>query len=338
MRRMMNRSGRRAWLRQAIAVGACAVALPWRLAAAQTRLGTFPAKPVQLIVPYPPGGSNDNTARLVAKQLAEAWGQPVVVENKPGAGGVIGAAALARSAPDGYTLALVSLSFTTSAAAMPKLPFDPVKDFVPVARAGSGAFVVLVSPKLGVKSLGELVALARKAPGRLTYGSSGVGSSNQFATELFMNSTGVQMVHVPYKGMTPVMTDLVGGHVDLVFATLSSAQVVLANRSVLALAVTSTKRIPQLPDVPTVAEAGVSGYRFDGWSGFLAPAGTPPALVDFLNASINRAMAAPEVARALAVEGMAPFEPLGPEAFRKIVVDDLERWRKIARERGIRAE
>ena len=322
----------------AIAIVASAVFSPYPPAQAQALNGRFPTKPVQLIVPYPPGGSNDNTARLVAKQLTQAWGQPVIIDNKPGAGGVIGATALARSAPDGYTLALVSLSFTTSAAAQPKLPFDPVKDFIPVARAGSGAFVILVSPKLEVKNLGELVAMARKAPGRLSFASSGVGSSNQFATELFMDLTGVRMTHVPYKGMSPALTDLAGGHVDVVFATLSSAQALLGNRSVHALAVTSRKRIAQLPEIPTAAEAGVAGYQFDGWSGFLAPAGTPPALVAFLNQSINRAMASPEVAGALAAEGMTTFEPIGQEAFRKIVEDDLERWKRIARERGIRAE
>lgn len=329
---------RRALLLQAIATGACAIALPCRVATAQTPIEKFPTKPVQLIVPYPPGGSNDGTARLVAKQLAQVWRQPVVIDNKPGAGGIIGATALARSVPDGHTLALVSQSFTTSAAAQAKLPYDPVKDFVPVALAGSGPFVILVSPNLGVKSLRDLVAMARKEPGRLTFGSSGVGSSNQFATELFMDVTGVQMVHVPHRGISPAIVDLAGGHLDVVFTTLASAQAMLANRSVRLLAVTSQKRMRQLPEVPTAEEAGIAGYQFDGWSGFLAPKGTPPALVTFLNASINRAMASPEVANALAAEGMTPFEPVGPEAFRKIVMDDLERWKRIARERGIRAE
>jgi tripartite-type tricarboxylate transporter receptor subunit TctC len=268
----------------------------------------FPWKPMRLIVPYPPGGSNDNVARLVAAALSKTFGQTVLIDNRPGAGGVIGLDALSKSPPDGHTLVLVSSSFATSAAVQPKLPFDPQADFEPVARAASSAFVVLVSPHLGFQDLKGLIEVAKARPGKVTYGSSGIGSANQFVTELFASAAGIQMVHVPYRGMTPALTDLAGGHLDVVFTTASSAHAFLSGRKVIALAVTSSERMASLPTVPTCLESGLPNFGVDGWAGFMVPRGTPPATIAALNKAINGAMSSPEMAKTLADEGSAPFK------------------------------
>lgn len=244
---------------------------------AQARPDGFPTRPVQLIVPYPPGGANDNTARLAAKELAQQWGQPVVVDNRAGAGGVIGATALARAKADGHTIGLVSISFATSAAVQ-KLPYDPLADFVPLARASVVPFVLLVSRRVSAGDVSSLVALARRAPGKITYGSSGIGSSNQFATELFLSEAGVQMTHVPYKGAAPAINDLMAGHLDVMLSSTTSAAPLLAAGNVRALALTSAKRSPDFPQLVTIAESGLPKYSFEAWSGFLAPAATPSAL------------------------------------------------------------
>lgn len=325
---------RRTWLGQAFAL-ATGATLPFGAARAQP---AYPTRPVTLIVPYPPGGSNDNVARPLARELSKVWGQPVVVDNRPGAGGVIGAAALARSAPDGYTLGLVSSSFTTSAVVQKNLPFDPVKDFAPVARANVNSFVLLVSPALKANNLAELVALMKKSPGKFSYGTSGVGSINQFGTELFANLTGTKLIHVPYKGMAPALTDLAGGHVDIVLASVPSAHGLLVNKTARALAVTSAARLADFPEIPTAVEAGVPGYEFEAWSGFLAPARTPEPIIQFINKAINAAAVSPDVAKSMALEGANNFQASTPEGFRAMVNADLQRWKKIAVAQNIQAE
>lgn len=298
----------------------------------------FPSKPLQIIVPYPPGGSNDKLARLIGQQLARKFGQPVVVDNRPGASGMIGAAALAKSTPDGHTLALVSSSFATSAAVQSKLPFDPLKDFEPVARISSDSLVLLVSRQLGVQNLQGLIALARQRPRGLTYGSSGIGSVNHFAAELFMGAAGISLVHVPYRGMTPALTDLTGGHLDMVITSAISAHAFLADRKILAIATTGAERLTNLNAIPTCRESGLPGFVLDAWAGFLAPAGTPTTTVALLNSAINDAMRSSDLVNALAVDGSTAFQSLSSSEFRKLVQGDLAQWRSIAKAKNISAD
>lgn len=304
---------------------------------AQASEDQFPSRPITILVPYPPGGSNDVFARVIADQLARKFGQPVIVENRPGASGLIGLGVVARARADGYTLALVSSSFTTAVAVQAKLPFDPVRDFQPVARINSSPLVILAAPRAGAKSLGDFIAIARQHPRQLNYGTSGVGSINQFAAELLASAAGIQLVHVPYRGMSPALSDLASGQIDMVITSLPSAQVFLADRRVVALATTGDERMPGLPSVPTCRESGLVDFTLNGWAGILAPGRTPPATVALLNAAINEAMTSPESQKALAGDG-STFQPLGPAAFASQVYKDLARWREIARAKNIRAE
>lgn len=297
----------------------------------------FPSRPITLIVPYPPGGSNDVFARLIGDQLARKFNEPVLVDNKPGASGLIGLGALARAPADGHTLALVSSSFTTAAALQAKLPFDPVRDFQPVARINSSPLVILAPARSGAKNLGEFIAMARKRPRELNYGTSGVGSINQFATELLASATDTQLVHVPYRGMAPALTDLASARVDLVITSLPSAQAFLADNRVIALATTGEERMPGLPNVPTCREAGLPGFTLTAWAGVLAPGRTPAATVALLNSAINEAMNSAESRKALAVDG-ATFQALTSAAFSSLVQGDLVRWREVAKAKNIQAE
>lgn len=297
----------------------------------------FPSRPITLIVPYPPGGSNDLFARLLADQLGRTFGQPVVVDNKPGAGGLIGLAQLARAPADGHTLALVSSSFATAAALQPKLPFDPVRDIAPVARITSSPLVVLVPARSSARSLAEFIAAARKQPGQMNYGTSGVGSVNQFASELLASAADIQMVHVPYKGMAPALADLTAGRLDMVVTSLVSAQAFLADQRLRVLATTGEERMAALPQVPTCREAGLAGFALTAWGGVLAPGRTPPPTLALLNAAINEAMGSAESRKLLAVDGSI-FQPLPPGPFASMVQGDLVRWREIAKAKNIQAE
>jgi len=324
---------RRMVLRLGSALG-LSLMLPTGVGAADA---SFPSKPLQIIVPYPPGGSNDKLARLIGQQLARKFGQPVVVDNRPGASGMIGAAALAKSAPDGHTLALVSSSFVTSAAVQSKLPFDPLKDFEPVARISSDSLIFLVSRQLGVQNLQGLIALARQRPAMLTYGSSGIGSFNHFAAELFMDAAGISLVHVPYRGMTPALTDLTGGHLNMVITTAASAHAFLTDRKVLAIATTGAERLATLNAIPTCRESGLPGFVLDGWTGFLAPAGTPKTTITLLNNAINDAMRSSDIAKVLLQDGSA-FQPLNSADFKTLLQNDLAQWRTIAKAKHISAD
>jgi len=297
----------------------------------------FPSRPITLIVPYPPGGSNDIFARLIGDQLTRRFNQPVLVDNRPGAGGLIGLSTLARAKADGHTLALVSSSFTTAAALQAKLPFDPVRDFQPVARINSSPLVILASARSGAKSLSEFIAMARKRPKELNYGTSGVGSINQFAAELLAIATDTQLVHVPYRGMASALTDLTSGRVDMVITSLPSAQPFLADNRVVALATTGDERMSGLPNVPTCREVGLSKFTLTGWAGVLAPSHTPAATVALLNSYIHAAMNSAEIRKALDVDG-AIFQPLTSAAFASLVQGDLARWRDVAKAKNIQAE
>ncbi|HST01710.1 MAG TPA: tripartite tricarboxylate transporter substrate binding protein [Usitatibacter sp.] len=297
----------------------------------------WPARPVTIIVPYPPGGSNDVFARELGKKLSDAWKIPVVIDNRPGGGGSIGAALVARAKPDGYTFCLLSSSFTTNAAVQKELPFDPVNDFAPVAMVAKGPMLLTVSNKLPVNSTLELFALARKDPGKLNYGSSGVGSTNQFATELLMDAAKIKMTHIPYKGMSPAITDTIAGNVDVLIASAPSIYPQVKAGRVKALGVTSAAAFAPIPDLRPVAQMGAPGYSFELWWGILAPKETPPEIVIQANIDVNKILDTPEMKQTFAHEG-AEAAPMSAAAFAATIQREIEGWKSIAKAANIQAE
>ena len=298
----------------------------------------YPSKPVKLIVPFPPGGTADILARLLGEKLSASLGQQVVAENRAGAAGGIGAAAAAKAPADGYTLFMGTTGTQTiNPAVNPKLAYDPLKDFAPVSNFAASPFALVVHPGLPAKSVRELVALAKERPGKLSYASFGSGSSAHMTGVMFASRAGVEIVHVPYKGAGPALTDVVGGHVHMMFTLLPSVMSQVRAGSLRALAVASAKRDPSLPEVPTFIESGMAEFLSDSWYGVFAPAGTPPEVVSRLNAEVQKVLALPEVRQRLATEGA---EPMGnaPEAFAAQVRRDLAHWTKVAREARITVE
>ncbi|NUA26558.1 tripartite tricarboxylate transporter substrate binding protein [Cupriavidus basilensis] len=326
---------RRATLR--LAAMACAafcaqLALPARAA------DNYPTKPLRLVVPFTPGGTTDILARLVAQKLGEALGQTVVVDNRPGAGGNIGAEAVAKAAPDGYTLLMGTLGTqVTNQFLYARMPYDSAKDFAPVTLVANSPNVLLTNATLPVKSVAELIALARQRPGSLNYASTSTGGSPHLSGELLDSMAGVKMQHVPYKGAAPAMTDLLAGQVNLMFDNLPSALAQIQAGKVRALAVTSPQRSPILPDVPTVAESGLPGYVVNSWFGLLAPAGTPPALVARLQQTVAKVLAAPEVKQRIEQLGAVPGGD-SPAAFAAVIRADTEKWARVIKSAGIQAQ
>jgi tripartite-type tricarboxylate transporter receptor subunit TctC len=298
----------------------------------------YPSKPIRLIVPFPPGGGNDTMARTVGHQLTAALGQQVVIDNRAGAGGIIGAETAAKAAPDGYTLFLGGVgSHGINPNLHAKLPYDPVRDFAPVTLIASAPLILVVHPSVPAKSVKELIQLAKAKPGQLNFASNGAGGSSHLAAEMFKMMTATAMVHVPYKGLSPALTDLLSGQVQLMFSsTVAILPQVRAGR-LRSLALTAAKRSPALPDVPTVAESGVAGYETASWYGVLAPAGTPQPIVDRLNREIVRIVQLPEVRERLAAEGA---EPVGnsPEEFAAHIKRELARWAKVIRQARIQPD
>jgi tripartite-type tricarboxylate transporter receptor subunit TctC len=291
---------------------------------------TFPTKPVRVVVPFAAGGGTDVIGRMIAQKLSEGWGQQVIVENRAGAGSVIGTEVVARSAPDGYTLLLTAPPFTTNAALLPKLSYDALQDFAPVIHAAMAPLLVVVHPSLPVRSIKELVAVAKARPGQLTYGSSGNGGPQHLAGELFRSMAGVNIIHVPYKGGAPATVDLVGGHVEVGFSSMLTVLSFVKSGRLRALAVTGPRRSTILPAVPTIAESGFPGYETTTWYGILARAGTPSAIVTALNADIARALNLPDVKQRLAGEG-AEVVGGSPAAFAAFLQKEIERVRKLSR-------
>ncbi len=323
--------------RWAAAWAALALGLAAASVSAQPAAARFPAKPVTLVVPYPAGGSNDIFARELAHRLSEDWKVPVIVDNRPGAGGSIGAALVSRAAPDGYTLCVLSSSFTTNAAVQPSLPFDPVAGFAPVAMVARGPMLLTVANELPVHTTLELFAMARAHPGKLNYASSGVGSINHFATELLMDAAHISMTHVPYKGMTPAVTDVIGGHVDVLVASAPSIYEQVKAGKVRALGVTSATASPVVPGLRPIAEMGVPGYDFELWWGVLAPPHTPPERVAAINAAVNRVIATPDLRAVFERQGAEPA-PMSAADFAATIRREIERWKKVAKAADIRPE
>jgi tripartite-type tricarboxylate transporter receptor subunit TctC len=307
------------------------------LASSAVQAQTYPSRTITLIIPFAAGGSNDIVARAIGKELTRAWGQPVVAENRPGAGGVIGAAAVAAAPPDGYTLLLVSSTFTINAAIRKTMPFDSINGFTPVAFVARSPLLITASNKLAVKSAKDLIALARSKPGQITYASSGLGSINQISAELIALSAGVRLTHVPYKGGAPALNDLLGGHVDIYVSSLPQVLPLAQSGQANALAVTSAKRAPQLPDVPTLDESGIAGFDLASWWGIVGPAGMPPNVVNALNAEIGKMLTSPELAKFLANEG-AEAATMTPQQFGDLMRAETQRWIEVARQANISIE
>jgi tripartite-type tricarboxylate transporter receptor subunit TctC len=295
----------------------------------------YPNRAVRVIVPWPPGQATDLAARLVAQKLQEALGQPFVADNRPGAGGSIGSDVVAKAPPDGYTLLIISVSYAMNAA-LHKLPYDPVTSFAPVAQIGIGPSVLAVTPSLPVNSVRQLIALARAKPGQLNYASAGVGGVNHFSGELFKLATRTDIVHVPYKGGTPAMTDVMAGQVGILFNALTSALTYIRSGRLKPLGVGSLKRTPALPDTPAIAET-VPGYESIIWWGIQGPAGMPPAIVAKLNAEIGAILREPETIKRLEADAAQPVV-VSAETFARLIADDVAKWIKVAKASGIKAQ
>ena len=300
-------------------------------------LQAYPNKPIRWIFPFPPGGGGDSMSRVIAQKLTESWGQQIVIDFRPGAAGNLGTEIAARAAPDGYTVVLVSPNFATYPSLYRKPAYDPVKDFAPVTLVSTAAFVLVVHPSVPATSVKELVALAKAKPGELNYASSGVGAGAHLSAELFKSVLGVNVVHVPYKGHTPALVDLIGGQTDMMFSNAPSALPHIKAGKLRALAVTTSKRWALLPQLPTMAESGLPGFEVSQWSGLLAPAGTSQAIIDKLNGEVVRVLKLPDVHQSLVKLG---FEPVGntPQEFAAYIRAEIAKWAKVIRAGGIHVD
>jgi tripartite-type tricarboxylate transporter receptor subunit TctC len=298
----------------------------------------WPARPVTFIVPFAPGGGTDITARTLAARLTQKWGQPVVVENRGGAGGILGADAVAKAKPDGYTLLIANVGITSiNPALYTKMPYDPEKAFVPISLVCELPFVLMASPAFPPNSVKELVAYAKAKPGEVTFASSGAGGSPHLTAEIFQLATGTRMTHVPYKGGGPAMIDLMSGQVNILFASVLEGSGHIKAGKLKGLAISHAKRNPALPDVPTLAEAGVKDSESGSWIALLAPAGTPAAVIDKGNADVKEAVAIPEVRDRLIAQGAVP-QSSTPRELQALIDADLKRYGAIIRAQGLKAE
>jgi tripartite-type tricarboxylate transporter receptor subunit TctC len=297
---------------------------------------TYPAKPVRIIAPFAPGGGTDFIARLVAQKLTERLGQQVIVENKPGAGGNLGAEFAVKSPPDGYTLLLIAGSYTVNPSIY-KLSFDPVNDISPIVQLSQGPFVVAVHPSVPAKTLKELIDYARKEPDKLSYASAGSGSITHLASELFLDMAKIKMVHVPYKGTGPALNDTIAGNTQLIFGSVATSLQFIKSGRLRGLAVTTPQRIAAAPELPTVAEAGVPGYQVVLWHGLVGPKGLSLAVVERINQAANDALKSKDVADLLATDGVAPAGGT-PEQFRSVIKSDIERWSGVVKQANIKAD
>ncbi len=315
-----------------VRVLACAVLVAW--AGHALAQAGYPDRPIRLVVPFPPGASNDMMARTIGEKMREAWGQPVVIDNRGGAGTAIGTDIVARSAPDGYTLMLTSTSYTTNAAVQPKLPFNPLTDITGIAMIGTAPTLLVVHPSVPAKSVKELIALARARPGQLNYGSNGGGTLPHLLIEMLMRETSISMVHVPYKGLGAAITDLVGGHLHVLIASPPSVYPQVKAGRLRALAVSSEKRSAFVPELPTIAESGVPGYTAQQWWGLFTRAGTPREIISFISGEILKILATDDIKRRLSNEGAEPAQ-MSAADFNAFVRNEVAKWTKLVKERKI---
>lgn len=311
--------------------------LVWLTAMAHAQAPAWPERPIKLIVPFAAGGGTDVIARQLAIKLSARLGQPIIVDNRGGAGGALGIEAGVKAPADGYTLLFVTGAYSTIVATGKKLAYDPNKDIAPIGQIGTTPLLVVVSNTLPVKTLGDFVALARAKPGGVTYGSGGIGAMSHLGMEMLAAEAKVQMVHVPYKGMAPAFNDVIAGHVQAGLSTFASATPFIEGGKVRGLAVTSSKRSPFAPNLPTTAEAGFPGFQIDFWWGLVAPARVPAAIVKRLNSELNLILAQPDIKEVLAREGAVPA-PTGVDEFGKLIAADIARWTRLVKERNIQTE
>jgi len=305
--------------------------------AAPAQAQQYTSRPLRVVVPFAPGGAVDLVARTVAPKLSEAFGQPVVVDNRGGAGGTIGTDIVAKARPDGNTLLVASMGVAVNAVLYPKLPYDTLKDLAPVTTLGEQPNVVVVHPSLSASSVGELVAMARARPGQINYASGGIGSNSHLATLLFLQMAKVEMLHVPYKGLGPAISDLVGGQVQLAVSNVSTALPHVKSGRLRLLAVTSARRFPLFPDTPTVDEAGVKGYESSGWYGMWGTAGTPSSVLAVLNKVVTKILDTPAIKEQFGAQGLQPI-PTSPEAFGKRLREEIRKWGPVVRASGAKPE
>jgi len=317
-----------------IAVAAWCVGFAAGIACAQS---DYPHKPIRIVVPVAAGGGTDYTARLIGQKLGEAWGQSVIIDNRPGAAGNLGVEIAAKAQPDGYTLVMPITSFPINPSLYARLPFDTVKDFAPVVLAASAPLLLVVNPSVSAQSVKDLIALAKAKPGAMNYANSGSGTTAHLASELLKRMSGVDIVNVPYKGGGPAVIDLIAGHVQIFFATIPAALQQVKAGKLRALAVSSSKRVPELPDMPTVAESGLPGFEVVGWFGLFVPAGTPQPVIGKLNGEINKILNAPESRQRLSGHGLIPGGGT-PGDLGKFLQAEIAKWSKLIKETGIRAE
>lgn len=298
----------------------------------------YPSKPIRMVVPFPPGGPTDLVARLIGQKLSERWGQQVVVENRAGAGGTIGAEFVARSAPDGYTLVMGSTAnMAVNVSLYDKLSYDPIKDFAPVNLAAVTPNLLVVNPNFPANNVTEFIALAKAKPESINYGTGGSGTPSHLAAELFKTMAGIQMNHVPYKGSIPALTDIMGGQVTLMFDSMASALPLVKSGKLKALAQTGTRRSAAVPDLPTIGESGLPGYEVAGWFGIFAPAGTPRDIVNKLSGEITQILSLPDVKARYALLGTEPG-PGNPDEFSRFLALEIRKWAKVIKDSGTKAE
>lgn len=317
---------------------ACLVAAAALPAAAAENANDYPSKPIRLVVPFTPGGSTDILARVIGQKLTEAWGKQVVIDNRPGAGGNIGVDLVAKSPADGYTLVMGHIgTFGVNPTLYPKLPYDPIKDFQPITLVALVPNMLSVNPALPAKSVKELVALAKAKPGTINFGSGGNGSAAHLAGEYFKLMTKTEITHIPYRGTSPAVTDLIAGQIQMMITGVPPTLTFAKSGKLRALAVATSKRLPLLPDLPTIAEAGVPGYEATQWYGVLAPAGTPKPIVAKLNAEMAKAIKGPDVREKLAADAA---EPVGnsPDEFGAFIKKEIARWAPVVKASGARPE
>ena len=298
---------------------------------------TYPDKPITIVVPYPPGGFNDTLGRIVGKKLSDAWGVTVLVENKPGAGTTIGTNFVARSAPDGYTILVAQFPFAANPFIYKSLPYDSNKAFLPIVLAGRAPMVLVVNENSKIKTLSDLLTAAKKSPGKIDYGSSGSGSSEHLAMALFENMANVSLNQVPYKGSTPLLTDLAGGQVEVAFDVFPMVRPFIQSGKIRPVAIATDSRSPLLPQVPTVAEAGLKGYEVSSWHGFMVPAGTPSAIVDKLNKQINVILLQDDIKKTFNDQGVVPDGGTAGQ-FEVFIRKQMEVWKKVVSQAGITPE
>jgi len=325
-----------ALLRRIVVVTALAILYPSAGAGAASA-DAFPTRPLRMIVPFPAGGGTDLIARLIAQKLSEAWNQPVIVDNRAGGGSVIGSEIVARSSPDGHTLLLTANPHTSNPALHPALPYDTVRDFAPVTQIASAPLLLAAHPSLAVGSVAELISSARAKPGALSYGSSGNGGPQHIAGELFRSMANITIVHVPYKGAAPATTALLGAQVQFGFTSMLAILPHVKAGKLRALAVTGARRSPAMPELPTIAESALPGYEATTWYGIFTRAGTPRATISALNAEVVRALRAPEVADRLTRDGSV-IVASSPEVFQAVVVTEIEKVRRLAKQSGMKIE